>query len=76
MHFLTVKDAASRLGCSSNLVYLLCSERQLIHHRLGTGRGTIRISEEDLRAFVDTCRVSTNPSLVNLRHIRRSAGEP
>jgi hypothetical protein len=56
------------------LVYLLCAERRLAHHRVGNKRGTIRIREEDLAAFFEGCRVQPTPLGLRgpeaLRHIR------
>ncbi len=48
----TVHETAERLKCSSALVYALCAEGRLKHHRLGLGRGTIRITEEQLLQFL------------------------
>jgi excisionase family DNA binding protein len=45
---LSVKQAAQRLDVSKSLVYALCAEGRLKHYRVGIGRGTIRIAEEDL----------------------------
>jgi excisionase family DNA binding protein len=70
MALLTVKAAAARLGCSPALIYLLCTERRLAHVRLGTRRGTIRIAEEDLDAFVQGCKVNANALPEGLKHIR------
>ncbi len=54
---LTVADVACRLKCSLALVYALCSEGKLPHHRLGLGRGTIRISEEQFAEFLQAAKV-------------------
>lgn len=45
---LTVKQSATRLGVSKSLVYQLCAAGKLPHYRVGIGRGTIRIEEQDL----------------------------
>ena len=70
MKLLTVRESASRLGCSEVLVYLLRSERRLSHVRLGTGRGTIRIPEEELNAFLKNCRIDRDSLSKGLKHIR------
>ena len=69
---LTVGQAAARLGISIALIYQLCSSRKLPHIRLGCGRGTIRISESDLDAYVQAARVETFTlaSTTGLKHIR------
>ena len=63
---LTVKQAAERLKCSSALVYQLCAERRLAHVRLGLGRGTIRIREDDLDQFVNNKTVQPNEAAPKL----------
>lgn len=70
MKLLTVRESARRLGCSEALVYLLCSQRKLPHVRLGTGRGTIRISEEELEGFLKNCRIDAHSLSKGLKHIR------
>ena len=66
---LSVKEVAARLGCSPALVYLLCSERKLAHFRLGTARGTLRVEETDLEAFVAVCKVEAHSLSEDLKHI-------
>ena len=62
---LTVRDAADLLNVSVSLVYLLVDTRKLASHRIGAGRGTIRIFRNDLDEFLATCRrarVGSSPS--------------
>lgn len=70
MNVLTVKETAERLKLSVGCVYQLIAERRLPHLRIGCGRGAIRIREEDLSAFLDTCRVQQHPRQAALKHIR------
>jgi hypothetical protein len=42
-------------------VYALCKAGTLPHHRLGQGRGTIRIDRQDLLAYVAACKSGTAP---------------
>ncbi len=53
---LTVRDTADRLNVSRNCVYQLVEAGKLPCHRIGIGRGAIRISEEDIRQFLESCR--------------------
>jgi len=53
---LTVKEVAKRLKVSATCVYQLIEKGSLACHRIGIGRGTIRIGETDLSAFLDSCR--------------------
>lgn len=50
---LTVRDVAARLNVSPGCVYRLVSLGVLPHIRIGAGRGTIRVDEADLAAFVE-----------------------
>lgn len=53
---LTVRDVAKRLNVSTSSVYALIQKGRLPHHRIGAGRGAIRVSEEDLAAYLESCR--------------------
>jgi len=53
---LTVREVAKRLKVSATCVYQLIEKGSIACHRIGTGRGTIRIGESDLSAFLDDCR--------------------
>ncbi len=73
--FLTVQDVARRLKCSRALVYVLCEKGKLNHHRLGLGRGTIRITESDLETFLQAAHVEPQrlTTAIGLKHIRLNA---
>jgi excisionase family DNA binding protein len=72
----TVRQAADRLGVSEGTVYGLCTARKLGHIRLGVGRGTIRIPEEALEAFIKAATVQPGtpaappPPRQRLKHLR------
>jgi excisionase family DNA binding protein len=59
---LKVRQVALRLGISESLVYKKIEEGELKASRFGKEgcRGTIRVSEEDLLAYLDACRASPN----------------
>jgi excisionase family DNA binding protein len=71
---LTVRQVAMKLGISPSLVYAWCDEHRLEHYRLGGKgkRGKILIEEEELRRFIQDCKVEGDadgaPAL-GLRHI-------
>lgn len=75
--FLTVLDAAARLGVCRTSVYELIKSGQLQSYRFGKGRGAIRISEGDLTAYQESSRVPQNesagaslpPAPVRLKHL-------
>ncbi len=74
VNLLTVKDVAERLNVSPSLVYQLVESGKLPVHRIGTGRGTIRVSQSDLESYLAGCHTQTrSPSLVSrktkLKHI-------
>jgi excisionase family DNA binding protein len=64
---LTVKQAAKRLQVSRQMVYQLCAAKVLPHSRVGLGRGSIRVSEADLDAYLATRHVDFEEP--KLRHI-------
>src|SRR5262245_59207602 len=58
MALLTIKQVAERLNVCPATVYDLCARRKLRHVRIGgSGRGTIRIDEADLEAFLASAAV-------------------
>jgi excisionase family DNA binding protein len=65
-----VKEAAGRLEVSQSTVYELCARGLLPHVRVGAGRGAIRINEDDLRAYLESCRAVKPPERRNLKGIR------
>ena len=72
-----VPEVAQRLNCGISTVYALLDSGKLGCHRIGRGRGTVRVSEEDLQAFLANChsggeRVEQRPPqpLVKLKHLR------
>jgi excisionase family DNA binding protein len=78
---LTVKQAAAKAGVSPSQIYQWCAERRLVHYRFGGRgrRGSIRIEDSDLDAFLASCRVEPGVPLdpARLTHIRLPAtGSP
>ncbi|MCR9200204.1 MAG: helix-turn-helix domain-containing protein [Planctomycetaceae bacterium] len=74
--FLTVSAVAERLSVSASLVYQMIESGKLAHHRIGTGRGTIRISETDLESYLAESHHELQPPATKrarkarLKHIR------
>jgi excisionase family DNA binding protein len=60
---LTIKQTSQRLNVSEATVYDLCAKRKLPHVRIGSGRGTIRIDDNDLTAFIEGCKIAPQPSM-------------
>lgn len=48
---MTVKEAATRLECSISMVYGLIGAGKLGCHRIGIGRGCIRISDQHIEDY-------------------------
>ena len=71
---MTVKQAAARLEVSAATVYALVSAGKLRCHRVGLGRGAIRISDEHLAAFLagsePVIRAVTMPVPVPVRRMK------
>lgn len=79
MSLLTISQVAEHLNVSKSLAYLLVERGKLISHRIGTGRGTIRVSEEDLKQYVNDCRVDgtiefSSNAKFDLRSLVKSKG--
>ena len=53
----TVNEVAAKLKVSRSTVYNAIESGGLPHHRFGNGRGTIRISEEQLQQYLDGTKV-------------------
>jgi len=51
--YLTVEEVAIRLRVKPGNVYRWCKMGLIAHTRLGTARGPIRVTEDDLQAFID-----------------------
>ncbi|PQO47352.1 helix-turn-helix domain-containing protein [Blastopirellula marina] len=54
---LTIKQVAERLNCAESTVYALVSTGKISGFRIGANNGGIRISEEDLQLYLDSCRI-------------------
>ena len=73
MGMFSVRETAERLGIAISTVYDLVRQRKINHHRVGTGRGRILFTEQDLSAYLDSCKVeaeSLRPEF-NFTHRRR-----
>lgn len=53
---LTVKQVAEQLSVSVTCVYQMISQGRIACHRIGLGRGAIRVASEDLTVFIESCR--------------------
>lgn len=64
--YLTVKQISDRLGISPALVYLLVEQGELACIRLGQKgrRGTIRVSEAQLSAFLEARGTKREPPAI------------
>lgn len=73
--FLKPKDLAQRLNVSLSTVYGLIESGRIACHRFGKGRGAVRVSEEDLAAYLANCRRDVRPPdvprprRVKLKHV-------
>lgn len=73
---LTVRDAAHQLKVSCATIYALIKSGRLSCHRVGTGRGVIRISAEQIARYLQQsvpCEATKSGQQTprpRLRHIR------
>lgn len=56
MKLLTVEEVSRELNVSATCVYSLVQTGELASIRIGKGRGTIRVDQEDLDDFVEQRR--------------------
>lgn len=56
MKLLTVEAVAEVLCCAKSTVYELVALGKLAGFRIGPRRGGVRISEDDLLAYLESCR--------------------
>jgi len=52
MKLLSVQEAAELLSVSPTTVYGLCRRKLIRHVRIGLGRGSVRIEEQDLEDYL------------------------
>ncbi len=71
------RQLAEKLNVSLSTVYGLIESRRISCHRIGRGRGAVRVSEEDLAAYLASCRcdahgdkLPSRPPRVKLRHVQ------
>ena len=71
---LTIADVARRLNVSESTVYNLAEAGKLAGYRVGMGRGTWRFTEDDVSAYLESCRHqrrdAPRPGSVRLKHLR------
>ena len=66
-----VPEVADRLRVSASTIYNLVEAGKFPCYRIGTGRRAIRFTEEQIAAFLESCKVTPAASLPEgLRHIR------
>ena len=71
----TVEQASEQLQVSKSIIYALVESGKLACHRIGMGRGTIRISHSDIQSYLESCRYGEFveepvPRRTKLKHIR------
>ncbi len=75
MKLLIVAEVAEQLSCAASTVYQLISTGKLAGFRIGANHGGIRISESDLEAYLESCRLgegaSTKSRSSRLRHLNQ-----
>lgn len=72
---LTAKEAAERIGLTSDMIYTLCRAGKIAHYRLGIRGGSVKIRPSDLDVYLESCRVEPGTRRgcrpeVPLKHVR------
>ena len=76
MMMLKPTDLAERLNVSLSTIYGLIESGKIACHRIGLGRGAVRVSEHDLTAYLESCRhevqaaPARKPHRSRLKHIQ------
>lgn len=75
---LKIREVAERLRVSATCVYQLIEKGKLACHRIGIGRGAIRVCENDLAEYVESCRKPGGETMARpprsrgpLRHLKQ-----
>ncbi|CAN5804166.1 hypothetical protein BH23PLA1_BH23PLA1_18740 [soil metagenome] len=58
------------MRCSLSTVYNLCGRGLLRHHRIGLGRGAIRIPEPAIAEYLESSSTERAPARETPRHLR------
>jgi excisionase family DNA binding protein len=66
----TVNELAAMLKVSRSTLYNAVESGELPHHRIGRGRGTIRISEEQYQRFLERTKVEEPSTSGRLQDIK------
>lgn len=61
-----IADVAARLDVSEGVVRRLISRGQLEHFRIGSGRGVIRVDEDQVARYLDSCKRGGNGGVPSL----------
>jgi excisionase family DNA binding protein len=61
---------AQRLNVSQATVYALIASGRLRHHRVGMGRGVIRVDEEQLADYLRESEPAISAAPAPARHVR------
>ena len=67
----TVKQLADHYGVSERTIYDVIAGGDLPVHRFGTGRGTIRVSDDDRLQWEHDCRYAKEPNTPGTSSTRR-----
>jgi excisionase family DNA binding protein len=68
-----IDQVAERLNISISTLYRLVASGRIEHHRIGCGRGAIRFSESQVRAYMAKTERKLLPAgapRVRLKHLR------
>jgi len=66
----SVREVAKQLGVSLAVIYRLIENGDLKAHRIGLGRGTIRISESQLSDYLHSSEIQQTASKSERRGLR------
>jgi excisionase family DNA binding protein len=62
MTLLTPAEVAAQLKVSRSTVYALCAANELKHHRVGIGRGSIRVTTDAIAQYLGVTPEEVRPA--------------
>ncbi len=69
MKFYTIADISDLLKISPSNAYALVEAGKIIAHRIGVGRGTIRVSEDDFLTYLSQTRITMPKKKQSFSHL-------
>ena len=57
---LVSRPLSARLGIPVSTLYDMARQRKIPHRRIGTGRGRVKFTDEDIREYLRSCKIDAD----------------